>query len=144
MTLVVPADFVVSGTGYVYIQPGASLTLYVGGRASISGGGVVNATGLPGNFTYIGLPGNTVLNYSGSAAFIGTVNAPEANFNLGGNSQVYGAVICNTFTSGGGSSVHYDKALNGGGFFTITSWKESFISSLAGDPSGNPAGGRKH
>jgi hypothetical protein len=142
VTLVVPADFVVSGSGYVYIQPGASLTLYVGGRASISGGGVVNATGLPGNFTYIGLPGNTVLNYSGSAAFIGTVNAPEANFNLGGNSQVYGAVICNTFTSGGGSSVHYDKALNGGGFFTITSWKESFVNSLAGDPSGNPTGGK--
>ena len=131
-TLIVPGDFIVSGTGYVYIEPGASLTLYVGGRASISGGGVVNATGLPSNFTYIGLPGNTVLNYSGSAAFIGTINAPEANLNLGGNAQLYGAVICNTFTSSGGSSVHYDKALRGGGIFTITSWKENFPNSLAG------------
>jgi hypothetical protein len=137
-TLVVPGDFIISGTGYVYIQPGASLTLYVGGRASISGGGVVNATGLPANFTYIGLPGNTVLNYSGSAAFIGTINAPEANLNLGGNAQLYGAVICNTFTSSGGSSVHYDKALRGGGIFTITSWKENFANSLAASAGSRP------
>jgi hypothetical protein len=40
-TLWVTGDFVVNGTGYVYIAPGASLTLYVGGKGSISGGGVV-------------------------------------------------------------------------------------------------------
>lgn len=128
VTLYVPGDFIVSGSpnnaGYVYISPNASLKLYVGGSASISGAGVVNATGKPANFSYYGLPSNTTLTYSGSAAFVGTINAPQAAFGISGGASVFGAVICNTFASGGGSSVHYDQSLNGGGKFLVTSWTE--------------------
>ena len=123
-TLWVQNNLSVSGSGYIYIAPGASLTLYVGGTASISGGGIVNATGLPQNFTYLGLPSNKVLNYSGAANFIGTINAPRADFAISGGSSVYGAVICNSFSSTGGSSVHYDQSVRGGGIFLITSWVE--------------------
>src|SRR5206468_4819333 len=76
-TLWVTGDFKVSGTvphaGYIYIAPGASLVLYVGRvsgdtttTTSISGGGVVNDTGLPANFSYYGLPTNKTMTYSGS------------------------------------------------------------------------------
>ncbi len=128
-TLWVTGDFIVNGTGYVYIAPGASLKLYVGGKGSISGGGVVNdsngaGAGLPGNFSYLGLPTNTSLVYSGHADFVGTINAPQAAVNISGGSSVFGAIICDTFTSGGGSGVHYDQGLNGGGLLTVTSWRE--------------------
>ncbi len=123
-TLWVTGNFAVLGSGYVYIAPGASLNLYVAGMASISGGGVVNGTGSPANFSYFGLSSNTVLNYNGSADFVGTINAPQANFTIGGSVSVYGAIICNTFNSGGGASVHYDQALNGGGKFMVNSWRE--------------------
>jgi putative adhesin len=108
----------------VYIAPNASLTLYVGGMGSISGGGVVNGSGLPSKFSYNGLPSSTSLFYSGQGDFVGTINAPEASVRISGGSSVFGAVICNTFTSSGGSGVHYDQALRGGGIFMVTGWTE--------------------
>jgi hypothetical protein len=110
--------------GYVYIAPGASLKLYVSSTASISGGGVVNATGLPANFEYYGMPSSKTFTYSGAANFIGTINSPQANVALTGGSSIYGAVICQTFTCSGGSSVHYDQGLGGGDEFRIISWRE--------------------
>ena len=123
-TLWVAGDFVVLGSGYVYIAPGASLKLYVGGTASISGGGVVNGTGLPANFSYFGLPSSKVMNYSGSANFVGTINAPQAAFTISGGTSVYGAVICSTFTSSGGSGVHYDQGTASKGIMVVTAWRE--------------------
>ena len=118
----------INGTGYIYIEPGASLQLFVGGTASLSGGGVVNATGLPQSFSYFGSPSNKTLNYSGAANFIGTINAPQATVILSGISpnaaSLYGAVICSTFSCSGGSSVHYDQSLKGGSIFLISSWRE--------------------
>ena len=111
-TLHVTGNATVSGSGFIYIAPGASLQLYVGGsKATLSGGGIVNGTGLAANFSYHGLPANTSLTYSGSAAFIGTVNAPEAAFTLSGSAGMCGACIVNSFTSSGGASVHYDERL---------------------------------
>ena len=131
VTLWVTANFIVNGSGYVYISPGSSLKLYVGvadptanSTTSISGQGVVNGTGLAVNFSYYGLPSNKTLNYSGSADFIGTVNAPQAHFTLSGNASVYGAIICDSFNSTGNSSVHYDRALAGGGLITVIGWRE--------------------
>jgi hypothetical protein len=110
-TLYVTGDFTVQGNGYIKIMPGASLTLYVGGRAVISGCGVVNANGRPSTFSYIGLPGNKSITYTGASAFYGTINAPQADVTLSGNAEIFGAVICNTYTSSGRARVHYDTAL---------------------------------
>ncbi len=123
-TLWVTGDFIVNGTGYIYIAPGASLKLYVGGMGSISGGGVVNGSGLPSNFSYYGLPTSTSLMYSGLGDFVGTINAPQASVKISGGASVFGAVICNTFNCSGGSGVHYDQALSGGGVLVVTSWTE--------------------
>jgi hypothetical protein len=120
----VTGDFIVAGSGYVYIEPGASLKLYVGGTGSISGGGIVNGTGSPANLSYIGLPSSKTLNYNGNANFIGTINAPQADFMLSGGASVFGAIIANTFTSSGGSSVHYDQATSSKGIFMVTAWRE--------------------
>ena len=115
----------VGGSGYIEIKPGASLTLYLGGTASIQGGGVVNDNGLPENLSIIGLSGCTSLTISGGSAFYGTVNAPQAAFTLSGGSAAYGAFIIKTFNDSGGSSLHYDTALAlGNGNYVPTSWKE--------------------
>jgi len=128
VTLWVTGNFTIGGNGnnagYVYIEPQAKLMLYVGGAANISGGGIVNGAGSPANFSYLGLPTNKTLRYSGTADFVGTINAPQADFVIGGGASVYGGIICNSFTGGGGSGVHYDKSLSGGGMFMVTSWRE--------------------
>jgi hypothetical protein len=126
-TLYVTGNFTVQGSGYVEILPGGNLTLIVGGSTTtISGSGVVNATAEPSNFTLLGLAGNTTITYSGSAAFQGTINAPQANFTISGSAGGFGAAIVNTFTSTGGSSFHYDACLGAMGSLVINSWQETF------------------
>ncbi|TAK90080.1 MAG: hypothetical protein EPO07_20625 [Verrucomicrobia bacterium] len=123
-TLWVTGDFVVSGSGYVYIAPGASLKLYVAGTGSISGGGIVNGGGSPASLAYFGLPTSKTLTYNGTANFIGTINAPQADFAISGGASVFGAVIANSFTSSGGSGVHYDQAARGKAILLVTGWRE--------------------
>ena len=79
---------------------------------------------MPANFSYYGLSSNTTLNYNGAADFVGTINAPQADFTLSGAGQMYGAIICSSFTSSGSAQIHYDQALVGNGLFLVTSWKE--------------------
>jgi hypothetical protein len=62
--------------------------------------------------------------FSGSGNLVGTINAPQADFNANGTGSIFGAVICNTFTSSGIASVHYDRAAGYQGIFLVTSWQE--------------------
>jgi len=132
-TLVVTgtASLYVSGnfkmnSGLIYIAPGGSLSLYVaGGTATFSGGGVLNNTGLAANFSYYGLPGNTSIKYAGSSAYIGTINAPEADMTLTGGANFYGAVIVNSFNSkSAGAGLHYDEALSGTSMLKVLAYRE--------------------
>jgi hypothetical protein len=122
--LYVTGDFKISGTGYLLIQPGATLTLYLGGTASISGGGIANGTGLPQSLSLIGLSSCASIDYSGNSSFIGTVNAPQADFTLSGGAEAYGAAICNSYTTTGNSGWHYDTSLGSGGIFVATGYTE--------------------
>jgi hypothetical protein len=124
-TLYVVGNFTTSGSGYVYIAPGATLRLYVGGTATISGDGVVNGAGNAANFSIFGLPTCTKVVYSGSAQFIGTLYAPQADLTMSGSAAGVGAVISKTATLSGGMSFHYDEALGGGGGkYLVISWQE--------------------
>ena len=123
--LYVTGNVNLSGTAYIQIFPGASLTLIVGGgTTAIAGQGVVNGTGIPANFSLLGLSSATNINYSGNADFVGTINAPQANFTLSGNASVYGAAIVNSFTGTGNGSLHYDSCVNAGDALVISSWVE--------------------
>ncbi len=124
-TFVVTGNFSMSGQSFIYIAPNASLQLIVkGSTTSLSGGGVVNGSGIAANFSYIGLPSNTSVSYSGGSAFIGTINAPEADFSITGGSDFTGAAIVKTFADSGGSNVHYDESLGGNGLLIMTSYTE--------------------
>jgi hypothetical protein len=123
-TLYISGDFNVQGNGFIEIAPGASLKLYVGGRASIGGGGLANATGLATSFSFVGLAGCTSVSLSGGGGFVGTINAPQADMTMSGTTTVYGAIICKTYSSSGGGSVHYDVSLATGVGLVITGWFE--------------------
>src|SRR5207247_10825420 len=98
-TLYVSGDFYTSGTtstaGYVYLAPGASLKLYIGGNGSVSGTGIINGSGYAKNFSVFGLPTCTALSYNGSSAFIGTVYAPSADFSFSGSAGAFGSCTAN-------------------------------------------------
>ena len=69
----------------IRIPAGNSISVYVSAKnASVGGNGIINDTGVAKNFQYFGLPSNTTLSFSANAAFAGWINAPQADFSLGG------------------------------------------------------------
>ena len=123
-TLYVNGNFNTSSSGYVYLAPGASLKLYVGGTGAISGTGVINGSGFARNLSVFGLPTCTAFSYSGNSAFIGTVYAPSADFSFSGSAGAFGSFTANTVTVSGGAHVAYDKGLNADGRYVANSWNE--------------------
>ncbi|MEW6304585.1 MAG: hypothetical protein AB1705_14005 [Verrucomicrobiota bacterium] len=131
VTLYVTGDISVSGQAFIYIAPGASLKLYVGGAStSLSGQGVANADGNASNFSYWGLPENKNVTLSGDAAFTGTIYAPNAVLTLsGGGTDIVdfsGAAIVGEAKVSGHYHFHYDENLGrlGSGGFVVTGWNE--------------------
>jgi hypothetical protein len=122
--LYVTGDFVISGTGYMWIAPGASLKLYVNGKFAVSGTGIANGTGQAANLTVLGLNGNTTCAYSGASAFVGTINCPEAAMAVSGSGGIYGAATAKTIIVSGGAALHYDEALSGSGRYVVEAWNE--------------------
>jgi len=110
-------SFSISGSAFVYITPGSSLTLYLAGDTQLSGGGIVNGTGFATNCAYFGLPSCVNIDNTGSSDFTGTIYAPQANVKLsGGGSAVanfVGAVVAKSATLTGNYLFHYDEGLCG-------------------------------
>ena len=125
-------DINISGLGGIWIQPGASLKLYVSApTATISGQGIVNYNASTDSFYYLGLPTNTKLSLSGNGEFTGAIYAPNADFILGGGgNQVYdfiGSSVTRSVTLNGHYNFHYDEQLEKSGpmrVLVVTSWNE--------------------
>jgi hypothetical protein len=116
----------ISINGYIQINSNASLTIIMGGSASFGGSGIINGTGVPENLNLVGLNSCTNVSYTGGVDFVGTINAPEADMSLGGNANVYGAAIVNSFSNKGTASFHFDSCLDETEVIEMSSWKEIF------------------
>jgi hypothetical protein len=130
-TLYIPGNVSITGSAYIYIEPGATLKLFVGGATAILGGsGVLNRDGKATAFQYWGLPSNTAVTMSGNAAFIGTIYAPQAALTLGGggntNFDFSGASVSNSVLMQGNFNFHYDEGLRNGPprGYIVDSWEE--------------------
>jgi hypothetical protein len=131
--LYVTGDVSLSGHAYIYIEPGATLQMYVAGEtAAIGGQGVMNANATAASFSYWGLPSNTTISMGGNAAFTGTIYAPQATLTLGGGGSTeydfVGATITGSVKLNGHFKFHYDEALKAFGprrGYAVTSWEEA-------------------
>jgi hypothetical protein len=114
VVLYVPRDLNISGSAYIYLAPGSSLTCYMGRKGIIAGRGIVNGTSFAANCALYGLPSNISINLSGGSDFIGTIYAPEADLTLsggGGSQQFVGAIVAQSANISGGYLFHYDESL---------------------------------
>ena len=123
-TLYIDGNLVVSGSGFIYLDLGASLKLYAGGSMDIGGTGIINGTARAKDFSIYGLNTCTSINYSGSSPFIGTVYAPYAEFTLSGTGGGFGSFSANTISIGSGAHVAFDESLNATGEYVVASWNE--------------------
>jgi Tfp pilus assembly protein PilX len=129
----VTGNFTTSGSGYVLQQPGVHVTYYIQGDLTVSGSSFNNRTNIAANnmINVVSPPKGTTqkVTVSGGGTFIGTINAPGADFTISGSANFSGALIGKTMVISGGASVHYDEALaklpgNGYGY-NVASWVEA-------------------
>jgi len=125
--ILVDGDTSVSGSGQIVIAPGASIEYYSRGNVNVSGNGIINGSGVPKDFTLVGLPTCTTINYTGNAKFVGTMYAPSADLKIAGGGSTSGAFVGKSVKIAGDGVFHFDEALMGDpreGRFVATSWEE--------------------
>jgi hypothetical protein len=122
--LYISGNLDVSGSGYIYLDLGASVKLYVGGSADIGGMGIISGTSRAKDFSIYGLNTCRSINYSGSSPLIGTVYAPYASFTFSGSGGAFGAFSANTISINNSSHIAFDESLNAKGEFVVAAWNE--------------------
>lgn len=97
----------ISGNSTLTIN--GKVNLYVSGSCNMSGNALWNSGEDPTDFTLYG--NGSYIDLSGASSFYGVVYAPSTNIDISGGEDYYGAIIGNQIAVAGGSSFHYDKAL---------------------------------
>jgi hypothetical protein len=120
----VTGNLKVKGNDIITIKAGGSLKIIAGGDVDLGGGGVLNQGGNAANFSIIGLNSCTSVNYHGTAQFIGTVNAPQADFSLSGTTDAFGAIIAYSASMNGNTALHYPESLAYQDGYIASSWRE--------------------
>jgi hypothetical protein len=108
----VTGKYTISGSGYVDQNTLVHSDWYVGNNITTSGDSYNNRSGVASNVNFVGYGTNNTLTVSGSAAFVGTINAPAYKVTVSGSGGISGALIGDTLTISGGAGLHYDEALN--------------------------------
>jgi hypothetical protein len=104
-------------TGTIDVQPGVHAEIFFDGNISVKARDIVNESGIAGNLQFYGIsPTNPLtsqsINIGPPGNLAATFYAPSADFQLTGNPDVTGAVVCKTFSGNGNTSLHYDRALS--------------------------------
>ena len=122
-----PAAVVIHGG----VANSGSVNIYQeSGSMTIAGNTAVDASLVPQNLYYFGLPGVTSITFGGNSSFIGVIYAPEADLTLNGggnNNGVVGSAITKSVTMNGHYNFHYDESLARTGpirNFVASSWQE--------------------
>ena len=132
----VVGNFEATGNSQTIIQdPKVKVTWYVDGDIKVGGTAYQNTSGYASQVNFVGL-GNHKAVVTGTGDFIGTINAPGFDLEIGGTGAYVGAIIGKTLTFKGTGDFHYDEALgangNSGavGNYSYASWFED-ISDVA-------------
>lgn len=99
------ADMRVTGTG--------SLTIYTDGNISAGGNGMTNANANATSCLIYGTNAGSGQTFSmhGNATTVAAINAPNADFTITGNSELWGSVVARNVTLDGNAAFRYDEAL---------------------------------
>jgi cytoskeletal protein CcmA (bactofilin family) len=104
-------------TGSIDVKPNVHVKVYFDGNVNVKARDIVNESNIAANLQFYGIsptdPTTTQSIYIDSPGnFSATFYAPSADFQIKGNPDVIGAIVCKTFYENGNASWHYDRALN--------------------------------
>lgn len=114
------------------IQPGTSLVIYLDGDLyARNSAGINNLTGDATSFILYGTGEEQTFDLKAKSEWYGAVYAPNADVTLRSDADMYGSFISANFrTTGGGSHIYYDAALQDVGetdvavYFAVDRWQE--------------------
>ncbi|MBC8470945.1 MAG: hypothetical protein H8D56_15845 [Planctomycetes bacterium] len=131
VTLYITGDITLGNSAELQIEPGASLTLYLGGDfEGQNSSSVNNETEDPKSLQIYGLDSCEELRFKNSSDFFGAIYAPNADVIMNNSATVYGAVVSKTFDMRNSGVFMYDASLRDSSVndelvrFKINRWHE--------------------
>ena len=104
----------VSGTGYIQQQPGVHVQIIAEDDIAVGGGGIVNQNNLAANLEILGVTpatGSRNATFSGTADFVGILNAPAFDLVHSGSGKFIGVAIGRSAALSSSGGMHYDEDL---------------------------------
>ena len=128
----------IGGNAKVQVAATGNLTIYTDGNIAAGGNGMANAN--PSATSCLIYGTNTgsgqSITMTGNATTVAAINAPNADFSISGNGEVWGSVIARNISLNGNAAFRYDEALldysnttGTGNPWGIAKWRELTLSS---------------
>ena len=121
LTLTAPGTYyfhkmTLSGGSTLTFSGSGRVELYIAGEAHFSDGSLVNTSAIPSNLLIMGCGTDTRdWTLSGGSGAYFAMYTPNHKVTISGGSGLYGALVASQIDNSGGSMMHYDEALGGGG-----------------------------
>lgn len=126
------------GNAKIQVASGGNLTVYTDGNIAIGGNGMANANANAASTLIYGTNAGSgqTITMTGNATTIAAINAPNADFSITGNGELWGSVIARNITLNGNAAFRYDEALldysnttGTGNPWGIAKWRELTLNS---------------
>jgi hypothetical protein len=103
----------IGGTADLNVTSTGKLTIYTDGNISAGGNGMTNANANATSCLIYGTNTGSGQTFTlhGNATTVAAINAPNADFTITGNSEIWGSVVARNVTLDGNSAFRYDEAL---------------------------------
>lgn len=127
----------VGGNGKILVASGGNLTVYTDGNIAIGGNGMANANANAASSLIYGTNAGSgqTITMTGNATTVAAINAPNADFSITGNGELWGSVVARNITLNGNAAFRYDEALldfsnttGTGNPWGIAKWRELTLS----------------
>jgi len=128
----------ITGNAKIQVTATGNLTIYTDGNIAAGGNGMANANASATSCLIYGTNAGSgqTITMTGNATTVAAINAPNADFSITGNSEVWGSVVARNISLNGNAAFRYDEALlnysnttGTGNPWGIAKWRELTLSS---------------
>jgi len=103
----------IGGNAKIQVTATGTLTIYTDGNIAAGGNGMANANANAASCLIYGTNNGSgqTISMTGNATTVAAINAPNADFSITGNGEIWGSIIARNVTLNGNAAFRYDEAL---------------------------------